>query len=182
MLTPLDLHVLSTPPAFVLSQDQTLQEFNKARPNWLATRYVASSPNHFLVRQCSLPGSPDRVSRIDESASHFHQRSIQLSNSTFRLEKPARLEQPSIVPRPCFPVKWLQATHLLSSLHPTPVKKPASVAFGDPNPSIFDPHRKWGKWAIDDGQLPIDDWSQTHNSQIAKSPIVNCQLSIPNAP
>ena len=25
---PLDLHVLSTPPAFVLSQDQTLQEKN----------------------------------------------------------------------------------------------------------------------------------------------------------
>ncbi len=25
--TPRDLHVLSTPPAFVLSQDQTLQEF-----------------------------------------------------------------------------------------------------------------------------------------------------------
>jgi hypothetical protein len=27
LLGPLDLHVLSTPPAFVLSQDQTLQEF-----------------------------------------------------------------------------------------------------------------------------------------------------------
>ncbi len=27
-LRPLDLHVLSTPPAFVLSQDQTLQEFD----------------------------------------------------------------------------------------------------------------------------------------------------------
>ena len=26
LLGPLDLHVLSTPPAFVLSQDQTLQE------------------------------------------------------------------------------------------------------------------------------------------------------------
>ena len=26
LLRPLDLHVLSTPPAFVLSQDQTLQE------------------------------------------------------------------------------------------------------------------------------------------------------------
>ena len=55
MLTPRDLHVLSTPPAFVLSQDQTLQEFNKARPNWLATRYVALSPNHFLVRQLNSP-------------------------------------------------------------------------------------------------------------------------------
>ena len=28
LLRPLDLHVLSTPPAFVLSQDQTLQEKN----------------------------------------------------------------------------------------------------------------------------------------------------------
>ena len=68
MLTPRDLHVLSTPPAFVLSQDQTLQEFNKARPNWLATRYVALSPNHFLVRQFSLPGHlnvcPDRRVRL----------------------------------------------------------------------------------------------------------------------
>ena len=31
--SPHDLHVLSTPPAFVLSQDQTLQEFDIARPN-----------------------------------------------------------------------------------------------------------------------------------------------------
>jgi hypothetical protein len=29
---PFDLHVLSTPPAFVLSQDQTLQIFQVLRP------------------------------------------------------------------------------------------------------------------------------------------------------
>ena len=30
--SPFDLHVLSTPPAFVLSQDQTLREGKKCRP------------------------------------------------------------------------------------------------------------------------------------------------------
>ena len=29
-LNPLDLHVLGTPPAFILSQDQTLNEFEIA--------------------------------------------------------------------------------------------------------------------------------------------------------
>ena len=37
---PRDLHVLSTPPAFVLSQDQTLQEFEDliALPNAVVSR------------------------------------------------------------------------------------------------------------------------------------------------
>ena len=39
LLGPLDLHVLSTPPAFVLSQDQTLQENSIAlRTRSLETR------------------------------------------------------------------------------------------------------------------------------------------------
>jgi hypothetical protein len=39
LLRPLDLHVLSTPPAFVLSQDQTLQENSIApRTRSLETR------------------------------------------------------------------------------------------------------------------------------------------------
>ncbi len=33
--TPFDLHVLSTPPAFVLSQDQTLQKIIFRRTDWL---------------------------------------------------------------------------------------------------------------------------------------------------
>ena len=32
---PFDLHVLSTPPAFVLSQDQTLQKIIFRRTDWL---------------------------------------------------------------------------------------------------------------------------------------------------
>lgn len=38
--TPFDLHVLSTPPAFVLSQDQTLQKKNYFSKNRLALNYL----------------------------------------------------------------------------------------------------------------------------------------------
>ena len=48
LLPALDLHVLSTPPAFVLSQDQTLQE--KFNAHWLSERLSRCSstarPNH----------------------------------------------------------------------------------------------------------------------------------------
>jgi hypothetical protein len=40
LLRPLDLHVLSTPPAFVLSQDQTLQE-NSIAPRTRFSRDVS---------------------------------------------------------------------------------------------------------------------------------------------
>ena len=32
MISPFDLHVLSTPPAFILSQDQTLDKISKFAP------------------------------------------------------------------------------------------------------------------------------------------------------
>jgi hypothetical protein len=67
----LDLHVLSTPPAFVLSQDQTLQEekFNVARDSPLSRRSATVRPNHRNVR-LTLPSAPNRR-RINESASHI---------------------------------------------------------------------------------------------------------------
>ena len=47
LLRPLDLHVLSTPPAFVLSQDQTLQEFNARWLFELLSRCCSTArPNH----------------------------------------------------------------------------------------------------------------------------------------
>ena len=54
LLGPLDLHVLSTPPAFVLSQDQTLQEKKfEGSPNRCHAvgvpkdHHVTARPNHF---------------------------------------------------------------------------------------------------------------------------------------
>jgi hypothetical protein len=44
---PLDLHVLSTPPAFVLSQDQTLQECLSAHIELLSHAVAETArPNH----------------------------------------------------------------------------------------------------------------------------------------
>ena len=51
---PRDLHVLSTPPAFVLSQDQTLQEFDYSSIiETLSSRCreMTACPNH---RNCSV--------------------------------------------------------------------------------------------------------------------------------
>src|SRR5215207_10298632 len=57
--SPLDLHVLSTPPAFVLSQDQTLQ--------WMSDCSLERSPwtwstdrvrNHIISWNCPLPPAP----------------------------------------------------------------------------------------------------------------------------
>src|SRR3954454_14354147 len=53
---PLDLHVLSTPPAFVLSQDQTLQQSIK--------RYFQDNPNPQnptpLNTECRNPTHPTK--------------------------------------------------------------------------------------------------------------------------
>jgi hypothetical protein len=49
LLGPLDLHVLSTPPAFVLSQDQTLQEILTSSHRPYSLRYRRARPNHFCV-------------------------------------------------------------------------------------------------------------------------------------
>ena len=48
LASPRDLHVLSTPPAFVLSQDQTLQEIDIARMSEQLSHAVAwtACPNH----------------------------------------------------------------------------------------------------------------------------------------
>ena len=46
--TPFDLHVLSTPPAFVLSQDQTLQK-NYFSKNRLALNYLFKSKNRLAL-------------------------------------------------------------------------------------------------------------------------------------
>ena len=56
MISPLDLHVLSTPPAFVLSQDQTLV-FNPSyhQPNLphqsLAKATCTSVPANYLISE-----------------------------------------------------------------------------------------------------------------------------------
>ena len=42
---PFDLHVLSTPPAFVLSQNQTLHEKNHGRAERLQNKETTKKPN-----------------------------------------------------------------------------------------------------------------------------------------
>ena len=56
----LDLHVLSTPPAFVLSQDQTLQEKSSML---IALRtavalFATARPNHFRMIRSELSPKP----------------------------------------------------------------------------------------------------------------------------
>ena len=78
---PLDLHVLSTPPAFVLSQDQTLQEnLHLLVPNTASDTVQDSIRNHFDMTESELSPSALVVARVNESASHTLF-SIRLSNN-----------------------------------------------------------------------------------------------------
>src|SRR5690606_3959364 len=74
--SPLDLHVLGTPPAFVLSQDQTLHEWYH-NP---AFRQVLQSHPKSLVRLSVL----HNPSLADASASAASQRNRQGPSLTFR--------------------------------------------------------------------------------------------------
>ena len=69
---PLDLHVLSTPPAFVLSQDQTLQEFELARSSNRCHHAVANDSVSESLN-CSGQALPDVPNRrqINELTSHI---------------------------------------------------------------------------------------------------------------
>ena len=60
LLHALDLHVLSTPPAFVLSQDQTLQrkEFDLALLEPTTTESAAIRSESLSVRQTELSPKP----------------------------------------------------------------------------------------------------------------------------
>src|SRR5689334_18419548 len=85
LLRPHDLHVLSTPPAFVLSQDQTLQEFDIARSSNRCHHAVA----HDSVSEslnCSVQALPDVQNgrQFNELASHI-QIPIRLSKSSLSL-------------------------------------------------------------------------------------------------
>ena len=66
---PLDLHVLSTPPAFVLSQDQTLQWIVRMALRTAVTLSHDSASESLEYVQSNSPRSPERL-RINESASH----------------------------------------------------------------------------------------------------------------
>jgi hypothetical protein len=58
----LDLHVLSTPPAFVLSQDQTLQrEIRLALQTRHQTRHPMSRPESMMNVRLTLPSAPNRA-------------------------------------------------------------------------------------------------------------------------
>ena len=76
--------------------------------------FVAVCPNHFLCTSVELSPEPDRSFRFDESASHFHSRSIQLSNSEFN-QKSAGLRQPTILTRPA-PRSQVVASNCLDQL------------------------------------------------------------------
>jgi hypothetical protein len=61
---PFDLHVLSTPPAFVLSQNQTLREKRFGNPSWIVvagvvdpSRFVRVGTEKFAPALCYKPGS-----------------------------------------------------------------------------------------------------------------------------
>src|SRR4051794_21799468 len=48
---PLDLHVLSTPPAFVLSQDQTLQQ----KPSEQSSQHNSKKPHDTTTKKATVP-------------------------------------------------------------------------------------------------------------------------------
>src|SRR5436309_13140090 len=69
---PLDLHVLSTPPAFVLSQDQTLQESEIALPN-ATIEYdpmIASGITEFVFVSLPAAHASSRSTRATARFSH----------------------------------------------------------------------------------------------------------------
>jgi hypothetical protein len=92
---PRDLHVLSTPPAFVLSQDQTLQEIliissRTSLSYAVVTNFIRQRcPNH---RKCSVKLflAPRTGHQINEFASHIqipkfnYQTATSMSRVAFR--------------------------------------------------------------------------------------------------
>src|SRR5881396_3119890 len=66
--SPRDLHVLSTPPAFVLSQDQTLQENSTSSPNATFGSIQRSHPESVFVNR-SLAAAHE-TPRLKREPSH----------------------------------------------------------------------------------------------------------------
>ena len=66
-LKPLDLHVLSTPPAFVLSQDQTLQENLKAPRTRSSRNAVSKGPRPESIDRDLISRCSTRKPQLDES-------------------------------------------------------------------------------------------------------------------
>jgi hypothetical protein len=162
LLTPRDLHVLSTPPAFVLSQDQTLQELIRLIRTGIAT-LVAVCPNHFLVRQCSLPGHlnvcPDRRVRLALPST---------LNPVVKQRKKIGQNLPVPGSRQCYSHDTIGSSGSEQplepvSIRPTPTLTGLSAPSRDPNPSNFDLRRKWGKtdvgWVMADGRPRRSDQS-----------------------
>src|SRR5215213_481873 len=68
LLRPLDLHVLSTPPAFVLSQDQTLQENSIApRTRSLETRGLNRHASGISITRDCISRCGTRPPQLNES-------------------------------------------------------------------------------------------------------------------
>ncbi len=113
--SPRDLHVLSTPPAFVLSQDQTLQENSNSIARTFDRRHTrkrSNGPkNHILCISVNSHRSPEEP-RINESASHST-RSTRFSIS-FGAASAAALKSTSHVTSPSRP-----STPPLRQRHPT---------------------------------------------------------------
>ena len=90
--TPFDLHVLSTPPAFVLSQDQTLQKIIFRRTDWLLiicfkeilkVNSFNELPAHSSVRKHCALFSFQRTSDLSKSACLFYLTQKILSSTFF---------------------------------------------------------------------------------------------------
>ena len=98
---PLDLHVLSTPPAFVLSQDQTLQEeFNQLSRTAHNTHYWTIMRRSGIINSClkSLTGRHEPAS---SNAIPPHAFSLDCQSAeSVRSAHCARLTAPRLVPYP----------------------------------------------------------------------------------
>ena len=73
MASPFDLHVLSTPPAFILSQDQTLELLFKSIPSKFTWSRISKQAWLFCIRflniYCLGPYLPDTLWKIRKNFS-----------------------------------------------------------------------------------------------------------------
>ena len=116
--SPLDLHVLSTPPAFVLSQDQTLM-FNPPQARFLsASGSPKPSASHPLAR-CLLSQNLTVLRASIFPLSMENTRSLFLLCIVFKVRSPPSLASPLRELSPPFGTRSFQAAvAIISNLNP----------------------------------------------------------------
>ena len=134
MSTPFDLHVLSTPPAFILSQDQTLNKMVSKEPKFFKSLYRSlihsfkeiKSRAFFklaLVRRTSRPFwcfvflSRCLIYKVHALVSHSGWRAIYFSTLCFACQELFQVFSGLFSPEPLFSVLFQARTYLPARTH-----------------------------------------------------------------